>query len=78
MHITQLRDFCLSKKGVTEHFPFDNVTLVFKVMNKIFLIFLFLTSFDPPRAKVMAKIFFFFIKKFKYYATPFQVFPFFV
>lgn len=36
MHITQLRDFCLSKKGVTEHFPFDNVTLVFKVMNKIF------------------------------------------
>ena len=36
MHITQLRDFCLSKKGVTEHFPFDKVTLVFKVMNKIF------------------------------------------
>jgi predicted DNA-binding protein (MmcQ/YjbR family) len=36
MHIAQLRDFCLSKKGVTEHFPFDNVTLVFKVMNKIF------------------------------------------
>ena len=38
MHITQLRDFCLSKKGVTEHFPFDNVTLVFKVMNKIFVL----------------------------------------
>ena len=38
MHIEQLRDFCLSKKGVTEHFPFDNVTLVFKVMDKIFVL----------------------------------------
>lgn len=36
MHIEQLRDFCIAKKGVTEHFPFDNVTLVFKVMNKMF------------------------------------------
>ncbi|MHB0754652.1 MmcQ/YjbR family DNA-binding protein [Polaribacter sp. M15] len=36
MHIEQLRDFCMAKKGVTEHFPFDNVTLVFKVMNKMF------------------------------------------
>ena len=36
MHIEQLRDFCISKKGVTEHFPFDDVTLVFKVMNKMF------------------------------------------
>ena len=36
MHIDQLRDFCIAKKGVIEHFPFDNVTLVFKLMNKIF------------------------------------------
>lgn len=36
MHIEQLRDFCISKKGVTEHFPFDDVTLVFKVMGKMF------------------------------------------
>ena len=36
MHIEQLRDFCLAKKGVTEHFPFDEVTLVFKVMEKVF------------------------------------------
>lgn len=36
MHIEQFRDFCLSKKGVTEHFPFDEVTLVFKVMGKMF------------------------------------------
>ena len=36
MNIEELRDFCISKKGVTEHFPFDEVTLVFKVMNKMF------------------------------------------
>jgi predicted DNA-binding protein (MmcQ/YjbR family) len=36
MHIEQLRDFCIAKKGVTEHFPFDEVTLVFKVMDKMF------------------------------------------
>lgn len=36
MHIEQLRDFCLSKKGVTEEFPFDVDTLVFKVMGKMF------------------------------------------
>ena len=36
MNIEQLRDFCIAKKGVTEHFPFDDVTLVFKVMNKMF------------------------------------------
>ncbi|WP_298780091.1 MmcQ/YjbR family DNA-binding protein [uncultured Polaribacter sp.] len=36
MNVEQLREFCISKKGVTEHFPFDDVTLVFKVMNKMF------------------------------------------
>ncbi|TMM32292.1 MmcQ/YjbR family DNA-binding protein [Polaribacter aestuariivivens] len=36
MHIEQLRGFCIAKKGVTEHFPFDDVTLVFKVMDKMF------------------------------------------
>lgn len=36
MHIEQLREFCISKKGITEHFPFDDVTLVFKVMGKMF------------------------------------------
>lgn len=38
MHIEQLREYCIAKKGVTEHFPFDEVTLVFKVMNKMFLL----------------------------------------
>lgn len=36
MNIQQLYEFCLSKKGVTEHFPFDEDTLVFKVGEKIF------------------------------------------
>lgn len=36
MNIEQLRTFCLSFKGTTEGFPFDNNTLVFKVMGKLF------------------------------------------
>jgi len=36
MNIEQLRDYCLSKKGVIEAFPFNETTLVFKVFGKIF------------------------------------------
>ena len=36
MNIQQLFEFCQSKKGVTEHFPFDEDTLVFKVGGKMF------------------------------------------
>lgn len=36
MNIEELREYCLLKKGVTESFPFDNETLVFKVMGKMF------------------------------------------
>jgi predicted DNA-binding protein (MmcQ/YjbR family) len=36
MNIEELRNYCLSKKGVTEGFPFDETTLVFKVMGKMF------------------------------------------
>ena len=36
MDIQQFYEFCLSKKGVTEHFPFDEETLVFKVGGKMF------------------------------------------
>ena len=36
MNIQQLYEFCLLKKGVTEHFPFDKDTLVFKVGGKMF------------------------------------------
>lgn len=37
MNIEEIREYCIQKKGVTEAFPFDEVTLVFKVMGKIFL-----------------------------------------
>lgn len=36
MNIEEFREFCLSKNGVTEEFPFNEDTLVFKVKNKIF------------------------------------------
>ncbi|MCK5764367.1 MAG: MmcQ/YjbR family DNA-binding protein [Bacteroidales bacterium] len=38
MNIEELREYCLSKKGTTESFPFDETTLVFKVMNKMFAV----------------------------------------
>ncbi len=36
MNIEDFREFCLSFNGVTEGFPFDDNTLAFKVMDKIF------------------------------------------
>ena len=36
MNIEVFRDYCIAKKGVTEEFPFDEQTLVFKVMGKMF------------------------------------------
>ena len=36
MDIQTYFDYCLAKKGVTEHFPFDEDTLVFKVGGKMF------------------------------------------
>jgi predicted DNA-binding protein (MmcQ/YjbR family) len=39
MDIEQLRNYCMGKKGTTEHFPFDGDTLVFKVMGKMFALF---------------------------------------
>ena len=36
MNIEEYRAYCLAKKAVTEEFPFDSETLVFKVMGKIF------------------------------------------
>ena len=35
MNVEQFRDYCLAKKGVTESLPFDEHTLVFKVMDKM-------------------------------------------
>lgn len=36
MNVEAFRNYCLAKKGVTESFPFDEQTLVFKVMGKMF------------------------------------------
>jgi predicted DNA-binding protein (MmcQ/YjbR family) len=36
MNLESYYEYCLSKKGVTEHFPFDEETLVFKVGGKMF------------------------------------------
>lgn len=36
MNIESLRDYCISKPGATEGFPFGDDTLVFKVKGKIF------------------------------------------
>lgn len=36
MNIESFREYCIKKSGVTEEFPFDEDTLVFKVMGKMF------------------------------------------
>jgi predicted DNA-binding protein (MmcQ/YjbR family) len=36
MNLENYYEYCLSKNGVTEHFPFDEDTLVFKVGGKMF------------------------------------------
>ena len=38
MNVETLREYCLSKKAVTEDFPFGETTLVFRVKEKIFLL----------------------------------------
>ncbi|AZA57445.1 MmcQ/YjbR family DNA-binding protein [Chryseobacterium shandongense] len=38
MDANEILDYCLTKKGVTETFPFDNETLVLKVGEKMFLL----------------------------------------
>lgn len=56
MDIEYYREYCLKKPGVTESFPFDENTLVFKVMNKMFALcdvdlFTFVNlKCDPERA----------------------------
>lgn len=42
MNLEELREYCLSKKGVEETLPFGPDTLVYKVMGKVFL----LTGFE--------------------------------
>ncbi len=51
MNIEDFRTYCLTKKGVTEEFPFDETTLVFKVMGKMFA----LTGLDKIPFRVNLK-----------------------
>jgi len=51
MNAEALRTYCLQKKAVTESFPFNETTLVFKVANKMFA----LTGLDDPEFKVNLK-----------------------
>jgi predicted DNA-binding protein (MmcQ/YjbR family) len=51
MNIEAFRSYCLSKKFVTEEFPFGIETLVFKVKGKIFAI----TGLDEAEFKVNLK-----------------------
>jgi len=38
MNLESYYEYCLAKKAVTEHFPFDEDTLVFKVGGKLFVL----------------------------------------
>ena len=38
MNVEEIAEYCSSKKGVTQEFPFDEETLVLKVMGKMFLL----------------------------------------
>lgn len=38
MNVEEIREYCLTKKGVTESFPFDETTLVFKVIKMFCLL----------------------------------------
>ncbi len=51
MNIEELRTYCLSKKAVTEDFPFGETTLVFRILGKLFA----LTSLDTEEPSVNLK-----------------------
>ena len=57
MNLQTFREYCLSKPKVTEDCPFDDITLVFRVCNKIFALtdinrvpFRFNLKCDPEKA----------------------------
>ena len=64
MDIESLREYVLQKPSVTEGFPFGEDTLVFKVKNKIFLLFAldcsplrFNVKCDPEKALELRETF---------------------
>lgn len=52
MNIEELREYCMSVKGATECFPFDDTVLVFKVMEKMFAYI----SLDPKDGIFMVNL----------------------
>jgi predicted DNA-binding protein (MmcQ/YjbR family) len=54
MNLDYFYDYCLSKKGVTEHFPFNEDALVLKVGGKFFLLSS-LSSWENGSPKVSLK-----------------------
>lgn len=51
MNIEEVRNYCLALRNVTECLPFDDVSLVFKVENKMFL----LLPLDEEEPRVAVK-----------------------
>ena len=51
MNIEELRDYCLSLKGSTDEFPFDDVSMVLKVQGKMFA----LIPLDNPETQISLK-----------------------
>ena len=51
MNIEEFREYCISKKGVTEELPFGPDTLVYKVIGKMFA----LTPLESDTFKVSLK-----------------------
>jgi len=63
MDLEYFRQYCLKKKGVTEEFPFDEHTLVFKVLGKMFALtglnredFAINLKCDPERAEELREL----------------------
>lgn len=57
MNIEELREYCISKPAVSESFPFDETTLVFKVAGKIFLLTDLVDSFSMNIKNTPEKVF---------------------
>ena len=51
MNYEELHVYCISLKAVTDHFPFDEVTLVLKVQGKMFA----LIPLDNPETQITLK-----------------------
>jgi len=51
MNVEELHEYCLSIKGATDGFPFDDVSLVIKVLGKMFA----LIPLDNPALQIALK-----------------------